>query len=181
MHKLAAALDTLPPLTPLWDAEDSGERWSMLDFTQWIALGSPDLYRSWTGNDARFPRRIRQIDRGSVDWDSVMRTINGALDQMRKILQSPTVRDEVVARQLFDLGISAMRNAAAAQPTLAPQAGETRDAYSQRIADAIISESVPITWKCEDVCRAELLEDQMTRALVAVGEYRADKAPGRIP
>jgi hypothetical protein len=174
--KLAAALDGLPPLTPLWDAEDSGERWSRLDFAQWIALGSPDLYRSWVaGNDARFLRRIRQINRGSVDWDSVMRAINGTMDQMRKILQSPTVRDEVVARQLFDLGISAMRNGAAAQPTLAPQPGETRDAYSQRIADAIITATLPNTWKCEDICRSELLEDQMTRALVAAGEYRADK------
>ncbi len=163
----------MPPPTPLWDAEDSGERWSMLDFAQWIALGRTDLFQSWTGNDARFLRRIRQIDRGSVDWDSVMRTINGTLDQMRKILQSPSVRDEVVARQLFDLGISAMRNAAAAQPTLAPQPGETRDAYSQRIADMIISATSPSTWKCEDRCRAELLEDQMTRALVAAAQYRA--------
>lgn len=176
---LAKALDALPPLVPLWNAMDVGERWAMLDVTQWIAMGKIDLLAAGSARDDAWLRPFRSVDRDTVDWDSVMHTLNDYCDQVTKILQAPTVRDEQIARQIFDLKVSAMRATNSAQPSLALEPGEARDAYTQRVTAAIFIPVFPSAWRAEDTCRSGPLEDQMARTVVAAAKYHADK--GRWP
>jgi hypothetical protein len=155
-------------------AKDVGERWAMLDVTQWIAMGKIDLLAAGSARDDEWLRPFRSLDRDSVDWDSVMRTLNAYCDEVTKILQAPTVRDEQIARQLFDLKVSAMRATNSAHPGLALEPGETKDAYTQRVTAAIFIPVFPSSWRAEDTCRSGPLEDQMARTDVAAAKYRAD-------
>lgn len=60
-------------------------------------------------------------------------------------------------------------------PNLAKEAGETNQAYTQRVADAIFLANTHGVWGAEDQCRLAVTVDQTTRALVATAEYHGDK------
>jgi hypothetical protein len=182
-EKLAQALDALPPPAPVWVTVDEGRRWNLLDSTQWVAMGKLGLLITGNADYDRNIMRLKEVDRQQVDWDSVMRQINTMVDQEREILKAGPVRDEIVARGVFDLQISTMGNAAAAQRSLAPQPGERRNAYTQRISDWIIATWLASAWKVEDECRWEVLEDEVTRAAVGAAKYHADNGvwPKSLP
>ena len=171
--KLGNMLDGLGPFPPLWESVDSGERWSVLDSTQCIAMGKIQSVVGDYVNDQWF-RTLKNIDTHSVDWDAVLSRLNGNYDQIVSILKAPSIRDEQTPRHVFELKMSQMQADRKVHPNLAKEAGETNQAYTQRVADAIFLANTHGLWRAEDQCRLALTMDQTTRALVAAAEYHGD-------
>ena len=161
--KLGNMLDGLDPLPPLWESLDLGERWSVLDSTQCIAMGK---IQSVVGDyvDDQWFRTLKNIDTHSVDWDAVLSRLNGNYDEIVSILKAPSISDEQTPRHVFELKMSQMQADKKAHPNLAKEAGETNQAYTQRVADAIFLASMHGLWRAEDQCRLAVAVDQTTRA-----------------
>jgi RNA polymerase sigma factor (sigma-70 family) len=172
--KLGNMLDGLDPFPPFWESLDSGERWSVLDSTQCIAMGKIQSVGGDYVNDQWF-RTLKNIDAHSVDWDAVMSRLNGNYDEIVSISKAPSISDEQTPRHVFELKMSQMQADKKAHPDLAKEAGETNQAYTQRVADAIFLANTHGLWRAEDQCRLAVTVDQTTRALVAAAEYHGDK------
>ena len=172
--KLGKMLDGLDPIPPFWGSVDLGERWSMLDSTQCIAMRKSELLASSHGDDS-WLRSLKNMDTNSVDWNVVMSQINGHCDDVVSIVKSPSVRDEQIARRVFEFKISQMQAEENAHHDLSKEAGETNEAYTQRVADGMSVVLLPSIWRADNTCRLGLTLDQTTRALVAAAQYRADK------
>jgi hypothetical protein len=167
--KLAKALDGMEPMPPLWETTDVGERWSVLNCAQLIAMGKlPLALGEWT-------RAFKAVDRDSVDWNVVLQQLNGVCDQVTGIMKTPSFKDEQIGRQIFDWKLEKIRASLQSHPILAKEPGESNQAYTQRVADAILSAFSPSYWRAEDTCRGGLLREKMARAVVAAAQYRADK------
>jgi hypothetical protein len=168
---LAKALDGVEPLPPLWEVTDVGERWDVLDNAELIAAGRLGLL----AENAEWTRAFKAVDRDSVDWNVVLQRINGVCDEATAIMKAPSFKDEQIGRQIFDWKMQKIRANLQAHPSLAKEPGETDQAYTQRVADAILSAFSPSFWRAEDTCRMGLMHDMMARAVVAAAQYRADK------
>jgi hypothetical protein len=167
--ELAKALDGMEPIPPVWQTLDVGERWSMLNCAEVIATGKLPLgYGEWI-------RLFKAVDRDSVDWNVVLQQLNGVCDEAVGIIKTPSFKDERIARRIFDWKMEKIRANAQAYPSLAKQPEETNQAYTERVADAILSAISPSLWRAEDTCRRGLMRQIMARAVVAAAQYRADK------
>jgi hypothetical protein len=180
--QVAAAMDSLKPLSPLWEAMDQQERLSALDITQFIATGQVQLLAYGTKSDSRWIQPFKTLDANSVDWNAVLKRMNGLSDEMVALLKSPTIKDELAAQRKFDRKMTAIKAKQTGQTSLAKRGGETTDAYSQRIADAIIAVCVPSIARAENSYRRCMIQEKLTRAVVAAGQYRAEKGkwPDRL-
>jgi len=167
--KLAKALDGVEPMPPLWETTDVGERWSMLNCAEVIATGKlPSAY----GEEMR---PFKAVDRDSVDWNVVLQRLNGVSDEVAAIMKTPTFKDEQIARRIFDWKMEKIAANQQSQPSLAKQPGETNQAYTERVADAILAAISPSLWRAEDTCRRGSMREVLARAVVAAAQYRADK------
>jgi hypothetical protein len=174
--KLDKMLDGLDPIPSISESFDSGERWAMLDSTQCIAMGKIQLLATGNADSDRWIRTFKNMDTHSVDWDMALLQLNGYYtDDIDPILKAPSLRDEQIARRIFEFKVSRMRSDQKAHPNLAKEAGETNQAYTQRVADAIFLALAPSVWIAQDYCRLTVTLDQTTRALVAAAQYHADK------
>jgi hypothetical protein len=173
--KLAKALDGVEPMPPLWQATDVGERWSMLDWTESIAMGKLGVLDDRNAQSREWARPFKELDRDSVDWNVVLQRLNGVSDEVTAIMKTPSVKDEQIARQIFDWKMEKIRANLQAHPSLAKEAEETNQAYTQRVADAILSAISPSLWRAQDTCRRGSMREIMARAVVAAAQYRADK------
>jgi len=172
--KLGNILDGLDPLPPLWESFDSGERWSVLDSTQCIAMGKIQSVVGDYVDDKSF-RALKNIDTHSVDWDAVLSRINSGYDEIVSILKTPSIRDEQIATRTFEKKMSQMRADQRLHADLIKEAGETKQDYTRRVADAIFPAWTLKVWRAEDQYRLAVTVDQATRALVAAAEYHGDK------
>jgi hypothetical protein len=173
--KLAGAMDNLEPLPPMWIAMDRGERWSGLDIVQFIAKGQLEMLGMDNADNDRWMKPLKTIDRDSVDWNAVLKHMNGLSDEMVAILKSPSVKDELAAQHKFDRNLAAIKATQSRQPSLRKRAEETNDAYSQRVADAIIVACTPTISRAENSDRRLLIRELLSRAVVAAGQYKAEK------
>jgi len=169
--KLAKALDGMEPMPPLWETTDVGERWSILNCTEVIAMGKTRLLANY-GEGAR---PFMAVDRNSVDWNDVLQQLNGVCDQVAAIMKTPSFKDEQIARQVFDWKMEKIRADQQSHPSLSKKPGETNQAYTQRVADAVLAAFSPNSWRVQDTCRRGLMRQTLARAVVAAAQYRADK------
>ncbi len=173
--KLAAAMDNVPPPKAMWEAMDQCERWSPLDLAQFMAEGKGQMLASGNAANDKWLAPFKSLDRNSVDWNAVLKRMNGLSDEMVTILKSPTVKEEFSAQRAFDRKIAAIKAKQGRQTTLDKREGETTDAYSQRIGDAIIVMCVPSLSRAEATYRKGSIRDALARAIVAAGQYHAEK------
>ena len=172
--KLAKALDAMEPMPPVWQTLDVGERWSMLNFAELIAMGKlPSTFGELT-------RAFKAVDRDAVDWNVVLQRLNAVTDEALAIMKIPSLKDEQIARQIFDWKMQKIRANPLSRPTLAKAPDETNQAYTERVADAILSAVSPSLWRAQDTCRRGSMRQTMARAVVAASRIAPTKAIGRI-
>jgi hypothetical protein len=173
--KLAKALDALSPLPPMWEVMDLGTRWSTLDRLESLATGRLQRLASGDNPANAFLKQFKSLDWDSVNWDVLLRRANGLIDEMVEIMKVPSVSEGQIARQIFDWKLEKLTSDPSLKESLARQAGETSEAYTERVAGVILIANLPIVWRSEDFYRAAVMQENMTRAVVAAGQFRADK------
>ncbi len=173
--KLAAVMDNVPPPKAMWETMDQCERWSPLDMVQFIAEGQAQTLASGNAANDKWLAPFKSLDRNSVDWNAVLKRMNGLSDEMVAILKSPTVKEDLTAQRAFDRKIAAIKAKQARQINLDKKEGETTDAYSQRVGDAIVVTCVPSLSRAEATYRKGSIRDELARAIVAAGQYHAEK------
>jgi hypothetical protein len=167
--KLAKAMDAMEPIPPVWQTMDVGERWSMLNFAELIAMGK------LSSTYGELTRAFKAVDRDSVDWNVVLQRLNAVSDELTEIMKIPSLKDEQIARQIFDWKMEKVKANQQSHQNLAKTPDETNQAYTQRVADAILSAISPSLWRAQDTCRRGSMRQTMARAVVAAAQYRADK------
>jgi hypothetical protein len=173
--KLAAAMDNVPPPKTMWESMDECERWSPLDLIQFMAAGKAQLLASGNTANDKWLAPFKSLDRNSVDWNAVLTRMNSLSDEMVAIMKSPTVKEELITQRNFDRKIAAIKAKQSRQINLDKKEGETTDAYSQRVGDAIIVTCVPSISRAEATYRKGSIRDELARAIVAAGQYHAEK------
>jgi hypothetical protein len=172
--KLGNTLDDLDPFPPLWESFDSGERWSVLDYTQCIAMGKIQLVAGDNVDGQSF-KTLKNIDTHSVDWDAVLLRLNGNYDEIVSILKTPSIRDEQIATRALEKKMSQMQADQRLHSDLTKEAGETKQDYTRRMADAIFLANTHGVWPAVNQIWLAATVDQTTRALVAAAEYHGGK------
>jgi hypothetical protein len=173
--KLGSALDGLTRIPPISESVDVGERWAMLDWTESIATGNVQRLSESGSDSDRWTRMFKAVDRDSVDWNAVLQQFNGDFDETIRIMKLPPGKDQQIARRNYDRKLATMKANSQERASLAKQAGESNQAYTDHVADAILSVLSASLWRAQDTCRSGEMEGEMARAVVAAAEYRADK------
>jgi hypothetical protein len=175
--KLAKELDSLPPMTPLWQMVDLGERWDSLDFTEAVAMGQVNRLVGPDAGTNRFLHSFEAVDRDSVDWNVVMQKTNAAIDELVQVMKKPTAREQFDAENVFYKKIQRNNRTG----SLAKRPGETRDEYTQRIAGRIIGTFFNAT-KATEKNWARQMSNELSRDVVAAAQFHADnqKWPARL-
>jgi internalin A len=184
-----AALDALPPPPTVVECVDIGERWNALDAIQWIALGDHDAVTAVSilalgESEGSGPGELLgAIDRAQVDWNAVFRKHNQIMDDKLKVLGTPDIsrlKAELAAieKATADQGKAAV----AAAPSFAKRPEETRAAYTERVANLLISLLQPSVGKAEELYRRSLQDREMVRVVVAAAQLKAKtgKWPAKV-
>jgi hypothetical protein len=167
LERLGKLLDGMQKFPSAAERVDVFERWCMLDTMAFVAMrGEPvegefELYRD---------ELYRGIERESVDWNVVLKELNGIFDRMREAFRPATMEgldeawkdiERVLKGDAAELTAEAMGK----------RAGETREDYSKRVARSFAAMLASLG-AMEQWARGAEMEKEMVRALVAAGEYR---------
>lgn len=176
--QLAKALDGITPLPEMTEVFDIGERWEQLDIAATLAMGK--LKRGTLGSQ-ELQDRLSHIRPDDLDWNIVLRRMNQQVDAVVALMKGPKLLDE---RELDQALGKSFADIAGRHNSKNPAkgAGETREAYSNRMADALIMGISPSMSRAAVTVRAARMRDEMVRALVAAGEFRAESSrwPGTL-
>jgi len=158
------------------------ERWNSLDTAQRIYAGTFDLlkYADGLGLPKGTSDAFKTIDRDQVDWDAVLKAINGEFDSL-EAAEKVTPLPPFLARfgtfqQRWD---GWRRDSLNTDNTLKQRPGESRAAYSQRVYHYMSCLFIPDLWRPEVLRRRALMYDDMLQVLLAAAEIKA--ATGQWP
>jgi len=175
--KLAGELDALPPMKPMWETVNVGERWDNLDFVASMATGKLE---SWEGTaEPKYDERTRAfaaVDRGAVDWNAALKRMNAKFDEMGSVFKNPNIEEAIAAAKAFYKQAHDAAGNTQDPEALAKQPGETKEAYTERVVESVIA--VRTTWPLWDAemqYRGAVVQDDMARVVVALAGYRAEK------
>jgi hypothetical protein len=171
--QLAKELDGIAPLPELTDVVDTSERWSRLDVVTALAAGrlKPASLDSQEMRD-----QLSRVHQGDIDWDIVLRRMNQQVDDVVAIMRDPKLVDTATFDQAYRKEINEITARRAASKNPAKGAEESREAYSNRMADALVLATAPSMGKIVSSIRASQMRDEMVFALVAAAQFRADNS-----
>ena len=159
-------LAALPPVTNVDEAVDITDRYQQLDYAVIFTMGSEKVFT--------FPGQ-GDIDRSAVDWALVLKRVNQSIDKRLDVMRGPT--EELIKKVEAYLGDDTrfQEDRHDAQPgELRRKNGESKAAYSERIAAWISQLPTEDEWQVTEMWRREALMDgEMLRALLAAAEFRA--------
>jgi hypothetical protein len=168
---LGAGLDGLGKLDSEREAVDVGARWGVLDFVQALATGADGALDGFVESDRQ---RLAWIARDEVDWDIVLRRMNGSADELIGIMGMRDAAARAAAFGARDMRVAGLVSAddrqLPARLGLVKKARETRSAYSERVAGAL--EQVFLRFTDAGQRRAAVMDDA-ARMVVAAAAYRA--------
>jgi RNA polymerase sigma factor (sigma-70 family) len=170
--KLGKALDELPPISPATELVDLGERWAVLDVVACVATRKTGQMYTGDPGPAQFARSLEKVDVGEVDWDAAMRLVNSVQDERLAAVKKMLPEDRLAARAELRKRIAGLNRT----PTgsLAKAKDETREAYTKRVTGRLLAGMGNLD-RVDDRLRRAEIQDQMARAVVAAGQYRAEK------
>jgi hypothetical protein len=149
------------------DAVDCGERWDQLDGVRMLAI---DGKLPFMPSDR--PDPLIGIDPSAVDWDLVLRRVNREMDAEIAALKAPKIEAMRKAQAAEGDRITAWEQAAEGA-SLAKNPDETREAYSNRVAEAFMAVLMPSLGKAEELYRRAAMQGAMLRPLVAAAQIHA--------
>ncbi len=176
--QLGKALDGIAPMADITDVVDLGERWSGLDIVERLAMGNlkkGDL-------DTRLMEQLAP-GRKDIDWNIVLRRVNEPADRGVALLRDPKMADlQDLTAAAKKLAVDLRTRQASSSKSLVKGAGESQEAYSNRVADRLLAYVTPSLGKIAGTMRECRMRDEMTRAVVAAAQYRADSShwPGTL-
>ena len=197
-QRLQTAMDALPPMPPMTDCIGIMERWSQLEQLQQDALGDEELMKQ-----IDLLPLLQSVDRNGVDWNIVLRDANTRMDEELAILRMPNLPDRQAAIKAYDKAREDRAALAATKPAPTPEpapgesdqavslrlqnqqhlkilqplaAGETRDAYSHRVFDALGSTLWPSLAKADQLLANARFRGQALHVLLAAAAYKAATA-----
>jgi len=176
--QLAKALDGIAPLPEMTEVFDIGERWEQLDIAATLAMGK--LKRGTLGSQ-ELQERLSNIRPDDLDWNIVLRRMNQQVDAVVAVMKRPKLLDERELEQALDKSFADIAGRHNSK-SLGKGAGESREAYSNRMADALIVGISPSMSRAAVTVRAARMRDEMVRALVAAAWFRAESShwPGTL-
>jgi hypothetical protein len=160
---LGTALEEAGPMPGMVEAVEVNERWSSLDTVAEVAikgemrLESGDLYAGGG------------VDREWVDWNVVLKLVNAEYDAVVAALKKPDLQQmhaacKANADRRAEWGSDMQR-----------EEGETREAYTQRVARALIRQVVPSLERAEEMRREAAMQDEMLLVVLAAGRFRVEQ------
>ena len=171
------ANDALPPLPSIWQAADERERWSKLEMAELVAMGRTDvLDHMYDDPKNPHPSPWKSIDIQAVDWDVVLKRTNAIVDEEVVAVKAPTWTEmQAKCAALNQRGMNSfiMLREPDSEKPLAPHPGESREAYSTRVADAMFMLVSPAYRIGEESYRKVLLEGEMLRVLIGAADVKA--------
>jgi hypothetical protein len=169
-------LQALPPIPPVADNIDLGERLFYLDSVRLLRRGrlGPD------GNPRKAdPEEVRRM--AALDWDLVARDSTTWFDRMVAALRHPARADRVKALGAIEAELGALRGK---QPPrdddlhrLLRQGGGK--AASQQVSNTLLTLLLPAVGKVADAHDRAAQVEQNLHVAVALAAYRADR--GKYP
>ena len=164
--ELKKAIDGLAPLPRAWEAIDTFERWTVLDCVVLLATGKGELFQDLLVSDYE-----ADLDLAWVDWNAVLKRVNALYDRQVAIMKMLDLEEmERETKKLAEEKEKLDMEDGWAQR----REGDTREAYTQRVGDGIVSQFFPILGKAEELYRRSLMEHEMAKVTVAVNGYRTD-------
>lgn len=169
---LAKSLAALGPMPSLVESVDGLERFGQLDLLILIAGGgefaSPGISS----------KHYAAVDRNAVDWDCALKRVNRTYDHVVAALKEPSL-----AAMRKHMDVAEQKDPRWTAPDLESildvfkafkkQKGETREAYSERVATGTLVLHLPSFGHMEEGRRRVVLQDEMLATLVAAARVKA--------
>jgi hypothetical protein len=150
------------------------ERYFVLDCAILLATGRRSMLQYTLGAP------WGKVDLESVDWDQVLKRVNTAYEEMAKATKIDSAVEMVEVVE--GLEKKRMEGFKEEELELAKRSGETRESYSQRVAEALLAKAMPTLGRMERIRREGVMRDAMARAVLAAAAYRAERGawPGQL-
>jgi hypothetical protein len=180
-------LQRLPPMPPIADKVDLGERFVFLDCVMLVARGGPQTLEALAGGAGRRPKIPSAKDRealASIDWDPALHNGNLWYDRMVATmrLKDRAVREKAfdkIDQDLADLRTRLLMRGQTVMAQILLGVGSTPQAVGKAIGDVMITLLMPAVRRMQ---QAEDRSEQTQRNLhvaFALAAYKADH--GRYP
>lgn len=167
-------LRMLPLLPTMMESLEIHERWNQLELVQMVALGEGDKILN-PANDPENSGTIRwimSVPLESVDWDVVLRLYNQTMDEFIRTTQQPDILGVRIAGEALDKRIIGAGKAAATKEAR-PLPGETREQFSIRAGEAMMSVFLTNLVHTEELGRRNALHGEMAHLLILAAEVKA--------
>ena len=115
------------------------------------------------------------VDPQGADWNVGLRRVNQAFDEIVAIMKNPNMKEAMAGAQAFERKVEKGAAGHRIPGAIAARAGETKAAYSERIAETILALRTGALWQAEAEYRGAVVEGLMARAVLAAGQYRAEQ------
>jgi beta-lactamase regulating signal transducer with metallopeptidase domain len=142
---LSKALAALPPLSDLSESYDIFERWNQHDFVFLLATNSSRAIDAFPVNSywgtqqesqQHFSRIFGALERSRVEWDYVLQRQNEVADELVACMRLPNNPQGRKQNDDFSAKMDQWIKTAEGEGLL-PRPGESKQAYSERVARAI--------------------------------------------
>ena len=173
-------LQALPPVPPVADNIDRGERLFYLDSVQMLRKGQLDM----AGGAAKKPDPEEVKRLAALDWDLVARDSTGWFDRMVAALRLPTRAERVKALGAAEAELKALAGKRPAGDDalhrLLRQGGGK--AASQQVSNTLLTLLLPAIGKVADAHDRSLQVERNLHVATALAAYRAEhgKYPAKL-
>ncbi len=168
---LEGELKGLEPMPTVEEAVDTCERWSLLNLIETWSMQQVNIFQAGSSID----RPFQSVEWGEVDWDLVLRVVNGTFDEYLADMKMKSLAEAQVQFDSFDKRMVLAQKAREARNggMLWKDKGESKEAYSRRITAAFLGVLFPEMGNAEDRQRCGTMEDEMVKVLVVAAGERA--------
>jgi len=181
--KFRVDLEKLPPMTPVAEIIDEGERYVFLDSVTHLARNTPGVMEM-LGADADGPGATltKMLSKTLIDWNEPMKIGNHWYDRIAEVGRKPTFEERREAYATFDEEVKKMVTGARDAKSLAASiflGGSPRKAIGRRVGTILIALLLPAVHMATDAeIRGHELID-LTRMSFALSAYNSDN--GEFP
>ncbi len=160
-----------------------GERWTTLDSLFWIAEGDgrEKFPESVVAGDAlsKLQAKLTTLQFEEADLDTMLKSVNQAFDASIAGARQPTLAQLRKSDEDFDAQIAKWEAEFKDSPDLRKTPDENREAYSQRVARALVTFIMPNLTGTDERYKVEEMRDQILDVLLVAAKVHA--ASGKWP
>jgi hypothetical protein len=165
--QLRQELADLPAMARVHELTDVWERWRTLETVMSLSKGLVVQRRNGIN--------LKTIEQARVNYDAVLRLVNGILDELVAAMKEPSMADAAAKTEALALQMEqwAKEYGETNDRSLAPKEGENDADYSARVGRAIVVHFAPSMAGMHESNRRHMQQELMTDALLAAAAFRA--------